>query len=170
MTTGDVARKSPLSGVQLAAALAAIMMATAVLPPAAAWLLNETRIAQTRTRVDRAGEELRANLSRVIASGVTGVACGPGRPPDLVPSVVNARAAAAALATHDAWLRGARSAPEWFGPLTPADAWGRCLLLNLGRGGAEGPVWLLSAGPNGVVETPLDASTPAGDDIGDRIR
>ncbi len=170
MTTGDVARKSPLSGAQVAAALAAILMATSVLPLAAAWLLNETRIAQTRTRVLRAGEELRANFSLVIASGVSGVACGPGRPPDLVLPVVNARAAAAALATHDAWLRGARRAPEWFGPRMPADAWGRCLLLNLGEGSADGPVWLLSAGPNGVVETPPDASAPVGDDIGDRIR
>jgi hypothetical protein len=70
------------------------------------------------------------------------VVCGPGRLP-----IINATDA-----VIDA---GDASGRE-------ADAWGQCLLVGHG--------WVLSAGANGVVETPLDATTTYGDDIGARLR
>jgi len=170
MTRNDL-RRSPISRVQLAAALAAIVVATAVLPPAAAWSLNQTRIAQTRARAHAAAERLRARANEFSgAGGRIGIACGPGRLPDAMPSTATARAAAASLSTHQDWRRGAQAAPELFGPGMPTDAWGRCFLFNVDAWASDGPVWLLSAGPNGLIDTPTDAPSLAGDDIGDRVR
>lgn len=59
----------------------------------------------------------------------------------------------------------------------PSDPWGNRYLVNVGALGQIGqPVWVISAGPNGVVETVIDvtgtgaASATAGDDIGFRIQ
>jgi hypothetical protein len=52
----------------------------------------------------------------------------------------------------------------------PTDAWGRCFLLNADAWATGGPVWLLSAGPNGWIDTPPNAIALGGDDIGDRLR
>jgi hypothetical protein len=163
-------RRSPISGAQLVAALAAILIATAVLPPAAAWTLNWSRIAQTRERAHAAIERIRTG-----GDGVTGlresdgVLCGPGRLPGRDPGIVSARAERS-HAAHRAWLLGARIAPERFGAGMPTDAWGRCFLLNADAWATGGPVWLLSAGPNGWIDTPPNAIALGGDDIGDRLR
>lgn len=165
--TAKSAGRFPISGAQLAAALVAIVVATAVLPPAAAWTLNEIRIAQTQARASAAAERLRVSSNGAATTG-TGIACGPGRLPDLVPSTATARAAA--LPSHAAWLLGATMAPELFGAGMPTDAWGRCFLLNAAAWASGGPAWLLSAGPNGLVETSTRAGAPGGDDIGARVR
>jgi hypothetical protein len=52
----------------------------------------------------------------------------------------------------------------------PTDAWGRCFLLNADALATSGPVWLLSAGPNGLIDTPPNALALGGDDIGNRLR
>ena len=163
-------RRSPISGAQLVAALAAILFATAVLPPAAAWTLNQSRIAQTQQRVRVATEHLRTN-SDDMASLIrgAGIVCGPGRLPHPEPATVSARAGLS-LAPHRAWLLGARMAPELFFSGMPTDAWGRCFLLNADALSSRGPVWLLSAGPNGLIDTPPNALALGGDDIGDRLR
>jgi hypothetical protein len=49
----------------------------------------------------------------------------------------------------------------------PADPWRNAYLVNLG---ARGAVWIVSAGPNGVLETPFESTALAGDDIGARLR
>jgi hypothetical protein len=159
----------PISGPQLAGALIAIVVATAVLPPGAAWLLNARRITQTQTRAGSAAEYLRAHPERVAGATIT-VACGPGRLPQLVPATASARAAARSLASHGDWILGATLAPELFGEGMPTDAWGRCFLLNVRAQGSAGPAWLLSAGPNGLIETPMGALALGGDDIGARVR
>jgi hypothetical protein len=67
-----------------------------------------------------------------------------------------------------------------------ADPWGNRYAVNaalvdlspgaaMANGQAKMAVWVLSAGPNGVVETPFAASIltavrPGGDDIGTRIQ
>jgi hypothetical protein len=163
-------RRSPISGAQLVAALAGILFATAVLPPAAAWTLNQSRIAQTKLRARVASEHLRTSSDDM--SGLTrgaGIVCGPGRLPDREPATFSARTGLS-LAPHRAWLRGARIAPELFGSGMPTDAWGRCFLLNADALPSGGPAWILSAGPNGVIDTPPDALALGGDDIGDRLR
>ncbi len=155
-------RRSPISGAQLVAALAAILFATVILPPAAAWTLNRTRVAQTKERVGVAADRLRSSSDGIASlTAGAGVVCGPGRLPDRD---------SAASASHGAWLRGARVAPELFGAGMPTDGWGRCFLLNADGWASGGPVWLLSAGPNGLLDTPPNALALGGDDIGARLR
>lgn len=162
--------RSPISGGQLVVALAAVLVATAVLPPAAAWSLNTRRISQTRERARAAVERLRREADGIAGFKTSvGMVCGPGQLPDSVPATLSARAAGS-FPAHGAWLRDARIAPELFGAGMPTDAWGRCFLLNAGGWVSGGPVWLLSAGPNGLVETPPDAQALGGDDIGERLR
>ena len=58
------------------------------------------------------------------------------------------------------------------GALSP-DPWGNCYVVNLVAANSSGmAVWALSAGPDGIIETPFDASSdaPAGDDVRIRIR
>lgn len=58
---------------------------------------------------------------------------------------------------------------RWKGPYlahTSADPWGNAYIMNPGSFDAGGVVWILSAGPNGSVETPMSANTLLGDDIG----
>jgi hypothetical protein len=165
----NTVRRSPISGAQLIAAIAAILFATAVLPPLAAWTLNRSRISQTRERARVAAERLQAGTDIATLRESGGIVCGPGRLPDREPSPIRARAGVS-QAAHRAWVRGARLAPELFGAGMPTDAWGRCFLLNADALATSGPVWLLSAGPNGLIDTPPNALALGGDDIGNRLR
>jgi general secretion pathway protein G len=48
-----------------------------------------------------------------------------------------------------------------------ADPWGNSYLLNAdGFGAADKSVWIISAGPNGIMETQTTSDMPAGDDVG----
>jgi hypothetical protein len=120
------------------------IVATAVLPPAGAWWLNARRVAVTTDRVQE------VVVSIPVAD--TQVLCGPGRLPDS--DVMGANE------IHAAWISAAVSRPEAFGGGMPTDGWGRCFLAN--------ERWILSAGPNGVVDTALGADRLVGDDIGVR--
>jgi len=68
---------------------------------------------------------------------------------------------------------------RWAGPYAatlPVDPWGRPYVINAANFATVVvppiPVWVLSAGPNGVVETNIAAATTVtgGDDIGFRVR
>lgn len=68
---------------------------------------------------------------------------------------------------------------KWRGPYAitlPADPWGNPYVINAADFTAATtpptPVWVLSAGPNGVIDTPIATGTtaPVGDDIGFRVR
>ena len=60
---------------------------------------------------------------------------------------------------------------RWKGPYVgsalPADPWGRPYVANVA---ATGPIWVLSAGPNGKIQTAVTATVVLGDDIGFRVR
>ena len=62
----------------------------------------------------------------------------------------------------------------WKGPYMASigpDPWGRMYLTNANAFLATtGPVWIISAGPDGVVDTAVANSTPQNDDIGMRLR
>jgi general secretion pathway protein G len=62
----------------------------------------------------------------------------------------------------------------WKGPYmarVTADPWGNTYLINADGFSIDGQaVWILSAGPNGQVETPTFSQTLLGDDIGLRIK
>lgn len=66
---------------------------------------------------------------------------------------------------------------KWSGPYAaqlPNDPWGHPYMINARElGQTTNPTWVLSAGPNGVIETTVGnggQTTPQGDDIGFRIR
>lgn len=63
---------------------------------------------------------------------------------------------------------------NWKGPYiagTAADPWGYSYLTNANAFSVVGsPVWIISAGPNGQIETPSFLGTLFGDDIGLRIK
>ena len=68
-----------------------------------------------------------------------------------------------------------RARPAWQGPYVSSlgrDPWGHTYIMAVGAprpGGPRSPgarAWILSAGPNGLIETPADAIGPAGDDVG----
>lgn len=63
---------------------------------------------------------------------------------------------------------------NWNGPYLPstsADPWGNQYAINAGNFGVSGSsVWLISAGPNGTVDTDAGATSISGDDIGLRIK
>jgi hypothetical protein len=122
------------------------IVATAVLPPAGAWWLNARRIAVTTDRVRDVVVDVPVADNQVL--------CGPGRLPDL--DVMGADD------THAAWIAAAVSRPEAFRAGMPTDGWGRCFLMN--------SRWVLSAGPNGVIETALTDDRLAGDDIGVAVK
>jgi len=62
----------------------------------------------------------------------------------------------------------------WKGPymaIVTADPWGRAYVLNAADLLAPtGPVWIISAGPDGTLDTPTNADILGGDDIGMRLR
>lgn len=136
--------RGPQSGGRVVRALLLAVLATAVLPPLGAWGLNHRRIEVTAERVRSAVVRVSAESGQVL--------CGPGRVPDL--DVMGAHA------IHVAWITAAVSRPEAFDADMPTDGWGRCFLMN--------DRWILSAGPNGVVDTAPAADSLAGDDIGVR--
>lgn len=140
--------RSAITGKPLLVALGVVVLATAVLPPAAAWWLNARRIDQT-------GARAQAMASGLRLEGGVGVVCGPGQLPD--PPV------AARTSVHDAWVATA--------VLNPAldfqtDAWGRCFVFDADAHARGETAWLLSAGPNGAIETPRGTPSLQGDDIG----
>jgi hypothetical protein len=147
MTMVEGSTRSMVQGSFVVRGVLLALLATVVLPPTAAWWLNSRRVAVTTERVAAVAKDL-----RLIEPG--GVVCGPGRLPD---SDVRG-----AHATHAAWVTAAVPRPEDFGPRAPADAWGRCFLAS--------DTWLLSTGPNGLVDTALSAVSLEGDDIGVRLR
>ncbi|MGD1075201.1 MAG: type II secretion system protein GspG [Thermodesulfovibrionales bacterium] len=50
------------------------------------------------------------------------------------------------------------------------DPWGNPYVTNADAFNTGNPVWILSAGPNGVYDTPATAGAPVGDDIGIRLQ
>jgi general secretion pathway protein G len=63
---------------------------------------------------------------------------------------------------------------NWKGPYiarVTADPWGNAYITNTSDFSIAGnPVWILSVGPNGQIETPSFSQTLIGDDIGLRIK
>jgi len=64
---------------------------------------------------------------------------------------------------------------RWKGPYIQGlneDPWGNAYAINASTlvGGNTSPTWVISAGPNGVFDTALAATTLAGDDVGVRVK
>jgi hypothetical protein len=155
-----------MSGRSVAAAVTAIVLATAVLPPSAAWSVNRLRVNRATIELSALAARLRARdaeLRRLSAD--TDVLYGPGQMPTVgVPETrrwASERRTRLSFAIGDAGLS--------------TDPWGNSYLVNvaiLGHVGANA-LWILSAGPNGTIEVPFAAasnSSPMGDDVAVQIR
>ena len=152
--------RAPISGAQLLLALLVIGLATAVVPVVAAWRLNVHRVAETQARANVAAETARRRLDdRSVTHTTESVVCGPGKVPKAAPGE-----------ERDAWVRFTVTAPQLFEVAMPTDAWAQCFLMNVGAATTGGRVWILSAGPNGQIDTPFGSPTLMGDDIGAVVR
>ena len=150
-------RRDALTGMHVAAVIVAVILATAVLPPAAAYRLNRSRIESAQDTAFQIAGYLQIDREAVLALATrTDVICGFGRAPK-------------ARAASDRWLQSPMAVQEIYGASRPTDPWGRCFLLNAGALREGRPVLVLSAGPNGFIDTPIEADAPAADDVGVRV-
>ena len=146
------------SGRRVLGSLVMTLLATGVLAPALAVALNAGREARTLETLTQAGVLLSPDLGSAEAESIS---CGQGPLPDIDERTAEQRGLANLWATHEAWLRAVRAEMGDRLPLPP-DAWGRCIVYR--RSAAPSPM-LVSAGANGLIETPLDAMTAGGDDL-----
>jgi hypothetical protein len=147
------------------ATLGLIVLATAVLPPMGAVAVNRSRVRFATIKLLTVARTLRDEGPRLLemARGAD-VLCGAGDMPS------------AQSPDAQGWVRAPRAGWGAFaghGGALPPDPWGNCYLVNLAAANSPGMVvWALSAGPNGIIDTPfVNASElPAGDDVRVRIR
>ena len=159
------------SGATLLGALLAILVLAFVVPPGMATLVNGSRVDRAQERVRVLAQEVRVTASAPgsdiqQAADVLG---GPGRTPE-APGA-------------SAWIEAQLGTLERYVSegLSP-DPWGNRYLVNIGLlkepapvgSGDASAVWVLSAGPNGNVETayrlPARSASVGGDDVGARVR
>jgi hypothetical protein len=143
----------------LVLALTTIALLAFVLPSVLAARLQQARVSRADAQVRALADRLQAaGFSKVIQtlqSQDIGVLTSLGDP--ILES------------TDRSWI-AARQAPlQSYLPL-PADAvnpdpWLRALQVNVGARQKGSRVWVLSAGPNGIIDTPFEAAGPAGDDV-----
>jgi GT2 family glycosyltransferase len=163
--------RAGLTGVQLGVALSVIFLLSVVLPWSMATGLN-------RDRIDRARGEVGAIAAALRAVGAARQA---GYQPDQLNVVLIGPGAYPEIPPGSDWREvtaiGA-SAAHLDLPLAP-DPWGNHYLIYPSPADAGAPHrgaiarWVLSAGPNGIVETPFrqppDRAALGGDDIGARV-
>lgn len=146
MTASAVARPPAL-----VASLIGIAVLAIVLPYVAISALHARRLEAANQALD----ELAARMPSVqrLPEGAA-VLVGPGSPP---------------RSNDPRWTTGP-SAP--FGVTLTADPWGNAYVLNAAAP-ADAAVWLLSAGPDGIIETPFVQpaanATTLGDDLAHRL-
>ena len=159
------------SGVRLLQALAGILLLAVLAPPAVATLVNRSRIDRAQEAVRGLAEVLRGTglVDRTRGQAADDVLGGPGNAPE-APGVRQ-------------WVDGrVGNLTDYASLPIRSDPWGNRYMVNIGvmraretAGASTEPqaLWVLSAGPNGLVETPY--TTPAvsavvgGDDVGARI-
>jgi hypothetical protein len=148
-----------MSGRLVFTAVGLILLATAVVPPIGAYIVHRSRVqAATAVVTELAGALSRNRVRLAEMARSADVMCGSGRRPQ-----------ASGPAT-EAWVTARRAA--WV-EADREDPWGNCYVLNLAAANRPGAaVWALSAGPDGIIDTPFfeAVETPADDDVGMRIR
>ena len=154
-----------MTGRRVLATLALILLATAVVPPLGAFAVNRARVRSAEMAVRSLAQALREDAPRLLdMTRGADVLCGPGRMP------------LARLPDAQRWVTSPRAGWDTTragaGALSP-DPWGNCYVVNLAAATLSSmAVWALSAGPDGIIDTPFATSSdaPAGDDVRMRIR
>lgn len=161
MTPGRLDQRPVASGRSVAGHLMLALVATVVVPPLLAWGLHAQRARQTRRALQASVVAVRdARPTRRSHEHAT-VVCGQGRVPDIDRRTAIDRGLDGSWPTHAAWLE-VLSRSAYGTRVLATDAWGYCSLFRTGGRGAD---VLLSAGANGLIETPLERSIAGGDDI-----
>ncbi len=159
------------SGVRLLQALAGILVLAVLAPPGVATLVNRSRIDRAQEAVLGLAEVLRATglVDRARGQAADDLLGGPGNSPE-APGVRQ-------------WVDGrVGSLTDYVSLPIRSDPWGNRYMVNIGvtrtreaDGASTEPpaLWVLSAGPNGLVETryaaPAVSAVVGGDDVGARI-
>lgn len=152
-----------LSARVLAFALIVIGVLAFIFPPTVASWIQQRRVTRAVTQVQALAQAIAADAASKLSTR-----------PELVDVELLIGPGDAVIEAGDrAWidsraapLRASVAAPDTI--LAP-DPWLRALLVNIGARKRGGPIWVLSAGPNGIVETPFLSSAPAGDDVAVRV-
>jgi hypothetical protein len=152
-----------VTGKRVLAALIAVVAATVVVPPLAAWTVNRRRIDRAISDVATMAQPIAAAIPRLRkAAGNVDVLCGPGRAP--VAQTPAARR----------WMATPRGNLVLESGSVPVDPWGNCYVVNIGvlRTTEPATLWVLSAGPNGVIDTPFraESASPVADDVAALVR
>ncbi|OGP21620.1 MAG: hypothetical protein A2X90_08520 [Deltaproteobacteria bacterium GWA2_65_63] len=193
---GDVMSRRNEKGftlIEVVVVVAVIAILAAVLTPFITKYIDDSRIAKARNEAQVIGGAMTNFLkdtgmwpSRNATGGAVAVLyTGPRTPaaatiftatPPVVPAVVNWPGTVATLdnsllvnGTGNAYppVGDLRWAGPYVGSALPADPWGRPYVVNVA---AAGPIWVLSAGANGKVQTAAADNVVNGDDIGFRVR
>jgi succinoglycan biosynthesis protein ExoA len=161
--------RAGLTGVQLGVALSVIFLLSVVLPWSMASALHRDRLARGRREVDAIAAALHAaGAARQVEFQPDAILVGPGAYPEIPPGSDWRQVTAIGASAAHLDL-----------PLAP-DPWGNHYLIYPSPAEAAGAPrragmarWVLSAGPNGIVETPFrqtpDRAALGGDDIGVRL-
>ena len=153
-------------------ALGILVSLSGVLMPAIGEEVGEARRMQTLADMDAIAGALARYQADTLTlptgiGGRTDVAWlyGPGKIPAANPFSAGGEARALEDALLNASLGGTRWAGPYLGALSP-DPWGGAYLVNVdGWLDARERPMILSAGPDGIVQTAPDAREPGGDDL-----
>jgi prepilin-type N-terminal cleavage/methylation domain-containing protein len=184
--------------IEVVVVVAVIAILAAVLTPYITKYIDDSRIAKARNEaqviaaaVSNAYKDMGRWPNRInAATNYAGLYSGTVLPPATILSAAATGWTAPAAATWSnldghLFTNGhtypATGDTKWAGPYAtqlPVDPWGKPYLINAANfippaaPAVPPPVWVLSAGPNGVVDTPINAATitPSADDIGFRVR
>jgi hypothetical protein len=133
-------------------ALATIALLAFALPFAAVRTLHARRLAAADSEIRAIVQDLRVALGRVPPT--VSVLTGPGDMP---------------RTTDSRWAAGTSLPLASVVRLPQVDPWGNTYLVNFGAARTGGAIWVLSAGPDGVIDTPFDVPLPhasvRGDDV-----
>ncbi|MEX1127784.1 MAG: hypothetical protein WEB50_04380 [Vicinamibacterales bacterium] len=149
---------NPDSVIRTPVLLAALMVLAllAAAPFAAVRTLHGRRLAAA----DAALEALAAHLrgATLLSPSGPAILTGPGALP---------------RANDAAWLTATSAPLTAVAPPVDEDPWANAYVVNTGVGAGQA-IWILSAGPNGIIETPFEqpsqSAVLAGDDRGVRLR
>lgn len=150
---------------RVTAAIAVLLVLAFVVPYGAVQALHKTRLRSA----DEGTHAIAERLNTIIggrSSGIpagTEVLAGPGQRP---------------VVSDERWNSAtsvplARLLPVPWGddPASQPDPWGNTYLVNVAALSSAGTVWVLSAGPDGIVQTPfVSQGPPLGDDRAAAIR
>lgn len=150
-----------LSPGRLVVALAVIAFLAFVLPPYLARRLHQARVARATSQIRQVADALALASDSVLSNpALQGI------------EVLSGNGDPARGASDSRWTTAASASlqlPTATGSASAAaDPWLRAVQVNVGARRLAAGVWVLSAGPNGLIETsfsPRPGELPGGDDI-----